>query len=75
MPKRNLLLKIASIRIVVFSAIWIAGCLGGIVGLNLLADKSDVLLLDLALRFGTMFLIRMLATKAFGLIVKICGLT
>ena len=74
-PKRNILLKIASILIIIFSAIWIVGCLGGIVGLTLLSDKSDVMIVDLGLRFGTMFLIRMLVTKAFGLIVGICGLT
>ena len=74
-PKRNILLKIASILIIIFSAIWIVGCLAGIAGLTLLSDKSDVMIVDLGLRFGTMFLIRMLVTKAFGLIVGICGLT
>ena len=73
--KRNILLKIASILIIIFSAIWIVGCLAGIAGLTLLSDKSDVMIVDLGLRFGTMFLIRMLVTKAFGLIVGICGLT
>lgn len=73
--KRSTILKVISILMIIFAAIWIAGCSAGIVGLTFLSDRTDVWILDLVSRFGKMFLIRLIITKGVSLAAGICGLT
>lgn len=73
--KRSKILKVVSILMIIFSAIWIVACLAGIFGLNQLAELIDVKIADIAMGFGQLFFIRLIVTKAVGMAAGICGLT
>lgn len=75
MLKRSKILKVISILMIIFSAIWIFACLVGITGLYALDTHVDTAAISLLTGFGKMFLIRLIVTKAVGLAAGIAGLS
>lgn len=73
--KRSKILKVVSILLIIFSIIWIVSCCTGILVLGRLSENTDVWILDIVSTFGTVFLIRLIITKAVGLAAGICGLS
>lgn len=75
MKKRSKILKVVSILMIIFSAVWIGICLVGVAALGILTDHTDVFILDLIIGFGKMFLIRLIVVKCVSLAAGVVGLS
>ncbi len=75
MIKRSKILKVISILMIIFGAIWVGVCIGGLFGLHALSSHVDAAVITVLSGFGKVFLIRLAVTKAVGLAAGIAGLT